>query len=75
MSLSDEDENRIFCKLKDTSGLSDSVVADEYDITISKIEEIMANNNYERCPNCDWWVGCCELADENNEPCFCNSCR
>ncbi len=44
-------------------------------LSIEEIEEIMLDAGYERCPECDVWVECGELIDDNDEQCSCESCR
>lgn len=59
------------------AGTSNSWCAASEDagIEIEAIEEIMLNANYERCPECDWWVECSELLDDNGELTVCENCR
>ena len=44
----------------------------EFDLDIEEIEEIMLDANYERCPECENFVECGELADAEGDerPCF-----
>lgn len=44
-------------------------------VSISEVEEVMAEAGYERCPDCEIWVEINDLVDEEDEPCACSSCR
>jgi hypothetical protein len=44
-------------------------------VSISEVEEVMAEAGYERCPDCETWVEINDLVDEDDEPCVCSSCR
>lgn len=35
---------------------------------------IMVDLGYEKCPECEWWVESCDLYNEDDEPCSCDSC-
>lgn len=48
---------------------------EEFDLSIDEIEEIMLDANYERCPECEWFVECGELIDANMEERPCYDCQ
>jgi len=43
---------------------------EDYDVNAA-----LADMEIERCPECDWWVECGELVDEDCEVGPCSSCR
>ena len=66
---------KIVEKLEGTSGVGENNICEEYDLSMEDLEELMLDNNYGRCPECEWWCECGELVDEDGEPCECTSCR
>lgn len=44
-------------------------------VSISEVEEVMANAGYERCPECETWVEINDLVDEDDDECVCSGCR
>ncbi len=38
------------------------------------LEELMVDHGYERCPECEWWVECGELVDDDGEEKVCAGC-
>lgn len=54
------------------SGTSDYLIDG---VSISEVEEVMADAGFERCPDCEVWVETSDLVDEDDEPCVCSSCR
>jgi hypothetical protein len=44
-------------------------------ISVDEAEELLAEDNQERCPECDWWVEAGELVGEEFEDQSCASCR
>lgn len=53
-------------------GDGDSWAMQVYDLEVEDIDNIMADANYERCPECHGWVEAGELADDdcNSRPCY-----
>ncbi len=47
--------------------------ADFYDV--ADVESLIADENLERCSDCDWWCEAGELVDEDGDECACPSCR
>ena len=47
----------------------------EFGLSIDEIEELMLDANYERCPECEWFVECGELIDANMEERPCYDCK
>lgn len=74
-NLSREDIAEIVRKLDGTCGEADEFVIEEFGITQEQIEEIMAEENYEKCPECQMWVEAYELVDDDSEECPCDNCR
>ncbi len=52
--------------------MKEFALAEEMDISVDEIVEVMVDNGYERCSMCCVWVESCEV-DEENEAC--KSCR
>ena len=46
-----------------------------FDLEVDEIEDIMADANYERCPECGWFKECGELVDAEGEPRACSECN
>jgi hypothetical protein len=46
-----------------------------FDLEIDEIEDIMLEANYERCPECGWFVECGELVDANMNSRPCSDCK
>jgi hypothetical protein len=45
-----------------------------FDLEVDEIEAIMADANYEQCPQCGWFVECGELVDAEGDPRACSEC-
>lgn len=77
MELTHEQKQRCADVLGETSGENQQVqeLADEFGCGVVDIESAMADMNYERCPECDWWVEAGELINDKEEPCPCSSCQ
>jgi uncharacterized protein (UPF0212 family) len=48
---------------------------EKFDLEIEEIESIMLDANYERCPECGWYVECGELVDAGMNPRPCSECK
>lgn len=58
-----------------TGDIREDELCEQEGIDLGDLEDYLLKFNIERCPECEWWVYSCELADDENEPCSCSTCR
>lgn len=75
LALTDE-QIRELCDIAVSCGDADMQIAGKYDIEGEELEDLLLDNNIERCTNCQWWCHSYELLDEEGEPVYlCSDCQ